>query len=380
MKHNLPILLLFLSIPLASVAQQPTSSRSAPSPTAILGQFSMSWGHKVYDNEMFALSPTDTGECAVDGSKGIVYCGVKTGSIFALAIDTGRILWEYKTGGSITGRPAVGPLGVYVGSSDGCLYYLNFETGISVWTSPYCTDIPIRGEVTVFEGQVIFAVATNKIYSVKADDGTFKWAYNRDRPSAMSAEGVASPVVAKGKVIAGFSDGYLVGVDLNNGKELWASDLGADLSGAVDVDATPVVVDDRVFTGAFAAGPTCLSIDDGSVIWTSKYFGISKVDYSNGNIFFGTSDGEVISLAADTGKLLWSAKLSTSSAYAPARIGRHLFVGGDQGIWAIDSFTGQPLVLLTVPFGVKNSPAVWQNMLFFVGGAGTVNAVNWINR
>ena len=96
----------------------------------------------------------------------------------------------------------------------------------------------------------------------------------------MSAKGVASPVVAKGKVIAGFSDGYLVAVDLNNGKELWVSDLGADLSGAVDVDATPVIVDDRVFTGAFAAGPTCLSIDDGSVIWTSKYFGISKVDYS----------------------------------------------------------------------------------------------------
>ena len=79
MKHNLPILLLFLSIPLASVAQQPTSSRSAPNPTAILGQFSMSWGHKVYDNEMFALSPTDTGECAVDGSKALCIVVLKQG-------------------------------------------------------------------------------------------------------------------------------------------------------------------------------------------------------------------------------------------------------------------------------------------------------------
>ena len=196
----------------------------------------------------------------------------------ALKKDSGKKHYERGTGGSIAGRPGLGQFGVYVGSSDGCLYYLNAKDGIPIWASPYCTDVPIRGEVLVQGDHVIFAVATNKIYSISASEGTFNWEYHRERPSAMSAEGVASPVVAGNKVIAGFSDGYVVAVGLTSGDEIWATDLGQDVSGAVDISASPVVAGEFVYTSAFASGPSCLKLDDRTLVWTISYFGDIKVD------------------------------------------------------------------------------------------------------
>ncbi len=373
------VLMLFL-LPALAAAQQPAVQRSAPAANGIPGRFASAWGHKIYDNEDFALSPTDPGECVADAARGIVVCGVKSGAVVAFAIDTGGILWEFQTRGAIAGRPAVGPRGVFAGSSDGCLYRLDPGTGLPIWTSPYCTDTPIRGDVTLSGDLALFAVAVNKVYAVRMDDGTFAWEYHRDRPDAMSADGVASPVVAGDRVLAGFSDGWLVALDLASGKEIWATELARDLSGSIDVDSTPVVLGDRVFASAFGAGPTCLRLSDGSVVWTRRHFGASRVLPVGDRIVFGTADGEVVALGALDGRIAWSAKLETAAAFAPVTVGNHLFVGGDRGIWALDARTGSPLVVLSVPLGVRNRPEVLRNRLFFVGGGGTVNAVDWMDR
>ncbi len=373
--------LVTILLPIAGMAQQPAVSRSAPTPHRTLGQFAPVWGHKIYDNQDFALSPTDVGECAADPLSATVFCGVKSGALVAVAIDTGRIHWEFETRGPIAGRPAVSTMGVFTGSYDGCLYRLDPGTGATIWDAPYCTDTPIRGDIVIAGDLVLFAVAVNKVYAVHAVDGTFAWQYHRDRPEAMSADGVASPVVAGDRVLAGFSDGNLVALDLATGSEIWAVDLGRDLSGSTDVDATPVVDGDRVYASAFSSGPTCLRLADGAVLWTARYFGASRVLPAPGDsVVFGTADGEVVALAARDGSPLWVAKLATTAAFAPVEIGRRLMVGGDRGIWALDSRTGQPEALLSVPFGVRNRPEVLNNRLFFVGGGGTVNAVDWKGR
>jgi outer membrane protein assembly factor BamB len=379
--NRLFLVLLATLLPATVFAQRPAVLRSAPTPQRTLGQFAPAWGHKIYDNDDFALSPTDSGECVPVPDAGVVVCGVKSGGVVGVRIDSGRILWEHATRGAIAGRPAVSSLGLFVGSSDGCLYRLDPATGVVLWPAPYCTDAPIRGDVATSGDLVLFAVATNKLYAVRAVDGTFAWEYHRERPDAMSADGNASPVVVGDRVLAGFSDGHLVALDLAEGREAWAVNLGQDLSGSVDVDATPVVVGDRVYASAFAAGPACLRLSDGEILWTARHFAASRVLPIEGDrIVFGTADGEVVALRARDGKPAWTTKLETSAAFAPVAIGRHLMIGGDRGIWALDRATGQPEALLSVPFGVRNRPATLKNRLFFVGGGGTVNAVDWMGR
>lgn len=373
-------LLAFL-LPAAAAAQRPDAVRSAPTPQRSDALFAPAWGHKIYDNEGFALSPTDGGECTADARNRTVHCGVKSGAVVAVAIDTGRILWEFQTRGAIAGRPAVGSMGLFAGSSDGCLYRLEPNTGSTLWDAPYCTDAPIRGDVVLAGDLVIFAVAINKVYAVRATDGTFVWEYHRERPEAMSAYGVASPVIAGDRVLAGFSDGFLMALDLATGNEVWATDLGQGLSGSIDVDATPVVHQGRVFASAFSSGPTCLRLSDGAVLWTARHFGVTRVLPAAGNsVVFGTSDGEVVALTALEGRLLWTTKLETTAAFTPVSIGRRLLVGGDRGIWALDARTGRPDALLVVPFGVRNRPEVVDNRIFFVGGGGSVNAVDFKGR
>jgi len=376
--YRIAWLLCTLLLPASALAQRPEAIRSAPTPHRAVSVFVPAWGHKVYDNDDFALSPTDGGECVPDAERGLVVCGTKSGKIVAVRIDSGRILWTFDTKGAIVGRPAIGRMGLFVGSGDGCLYRFDAGTGLPLWPEPYCTDAPIRGDVALAGDLVLFAEATNKVYAVHAVDATFAWEYHRDRPEAMSADGNASPVVAGDRVLAGFSDGFLAALDAATGRELWTTDLGRDHSGSIDVDATPVVVGDRVFASSFSAGPTCLRLSDGEVLWTARHFGPSQVlPIDGGRIAFGTADGEVVAMEAATGKVFWTTKLETSAAFAPVRIRSRLLVGGDRGIWALDKNSGRPEVLLSVPFGVRNRPAILGNRLFFVAGGGTINAVDW---
>jgi outer membrane protein assembly factor BamB len=94
----------------------------------------------------------------------------------------------------------------------------------------------------------------------------------------------------------------------------------------------------------------------------------------------GTSDGEVVGLDRDTGAKRFVTRLATKAAYQPVRVGNAIVVGGDRGLWALDGSTGAPQVQLLVPFGARSSLEVAGRRIFFVGGGGTVNAVDLLPK
>jgi outer membrane protein assembly factor BamB len=53
---------------------------------------------------------------------GRVWIGSFDGRLYSLDLDTGKQLWEFRTGGRISASPAVAAGRVIVGSQDGLLY------------------------------------------------------------------------------------------------------------------------------------------------------------------------------------------------------------------------------------------------------------------
>ena len=53
---------------------------------------------------------------------GVVYVGSDDDYLYALAADTGRLLWRFETGDDINSSPAVKNGVIYIGSNDDYLY------------------------------------------------------------------------------------------------------------------------------------------------------------------------------------------------------------------------------------------------------------------
>ena len=120
------------------------------------------------------------------------------------------------------------------------------------------------------------------------------------------------PVVAYGKVFSASRDGEAYAFDKNTGEQVWYANLG-------DIDNKLGFFDDKQ--------PALIS---GGVV-----AGINKV-------FFGSENGEVIALDAESGKLSWQGKVKGEVIAAPALDSGKLVVNTASGVMkAFNASNGQ---------------------------------------
>ena len=313
MRGSLATFLAALLAPAVLLAQAPGSpASSAAGVRDGEPSFAPAWGFLAYDNDSFALTPSDFGQCRADPDRARVYCGVKSGKVLAFDSRNGHVAWVFETRGAVRGRPARVDGNLFIASADGCLYRLDAATGRSSWDKPFCADAAFYGDVVAYKGHVYAASVIDKVYAVDAATGAFQWEVHRERPRLMSAEGVASPMVAGGRLLVGFSDGSLEAVDADTGRTAWQADLSRDVRGASDADATPVEADGIVYASAFGEGPTALRLSDGQRLWHAREFGGSRPLVAGDVLVLGTADGTVVGLRRADGSVKWRTRLQTT--------------------------------------------------------------------
>jgi len=375
----LAMAVLFTVLPASpAIAQSTSVPRAGPGfVSGPLVKLVPAWGVRAYTNERLAYHPRDFGACEVDASREVIYCGVKSGAVIALRISDGKKMWEFHTDGAVRAKPALSDHGLFAGSSDGCLYRLDPKNGRPTWDEPYCTDAAIYGNPVVVDGIVYFSVSINKLYAVHADSRAFIWEHHVNRPRDMSSEGVASPTVHRDSVFIGYSDGTLAALEKTTGRTEWLVDLSKGSRGkATDMDATPVVDGDVLYASSFTKGPVAVRVKDGRLLWQGRWFGSTRPALSDSLAIVGTADGEVVGVRRSDGSTVFVTMLEDTAANAPVLVGGIVVVAGEKGLYSLELDDGAPIERLTFPMGTRAAPTTFGNRLFFVGGGGTVNAVD----
>jgi len=186
--------------------------------------------------------------------------------------------------------------------------------------------------------------------------GGVKWAFKTGGPI------VGSPAIAGGVVYIGSLDGFLYAVDQETGKEKWK--FGTHRQ----VVSTPAVADGVVYLRGFDAVLYALDAATGAVKWSftteferrfqgNRLHGyppgyqtipdswdlyLSSPAVWNGRVYFGSGDGGVYAVDAQSGQLAW--KFSTSDVVhaSPTVVNGVVFIGSwDSFFYALDADTGQ---------------------------------------
>jgi outer membrane protein assembly factor BamB len=105
----------------------------------------------------------------------IVYIGGYDHKVYAFNVQTGKLIWNYTTGGIIVSRPAIASGLVYVGSEDNNLYALNATDGSLIWKYP--TGYYVDSDPTVVNDVVYMASEDRNVYALNAQTGEKIWSY-----------------------------------------------------------------------------------------------------------------------------------------------------------------------------------------------------------
>lgn len=147
-----------------------------------------------------------------------VYVGTHDGRVVALEPASGRRLWDFATGGSVLGAPAVVGDRVYAGSFDGFVYALDAASGSLAWKRD--THGAIVSTPAVAGERLVVGNRSYDLLGLDARTGEPAWKryiwFSWVESSASIRDGVA---------YVGSSDAAAVfAFDARDGRRLWKSD------------------------------------------------------------------------------------------------------------------------------------------------------------
>ena len=291
-----------------------------------------------------------------DGDR-LAVAGSRDGSVYAIDVATGDVVWEQATGDEVRSSPTVADGTVYVGSDDGYLYALALADGSVRWresvgfqivSSPvvadetvvvgadqlyafdaasgealweYAADDVIASSPAISDGTVFVGSDDGSVYAVALVDGSEVWVHPTSGPVQ------SSPAVTGGTVYTGSTDGSLYALDAGTGEDRWVSDLGAAIK------SSPTVEGKLVYVGTDGGRLVAVNATSGAEIWAMT--APDRLDSSpvvvGGKVAIGCNDGRVYVASATSGEL--EAVFATDGPVlsSPAAVGRSVVVGSNDG-------------------------------------------------
>ncbi len=294
---------------------------------------------------------------------GVVYIGSLDGHLHAIDQESGAEKWKFKSRMPIASTPAVDGSMLYFTSSVGSLAALDVVSGTPQWVfvadhdkkfeaknlhgyAPTTQTIPDAWDVftsspVVDAGRVFFGTGDGGVYAVDATTGILQWKFQTQDVVH------ASPTVADGTVFIGSWDSRFYALEAATGRERWRFQAGEDeaIHNQVGFQSSAAVDGDTVYVGCRDAHVYALDAATGRKKWdypTSKSWVIGTPAVRDGTVYFGTSDSaRFLALDAENGRLRFNFDVKAYVFSSAAIAGNRVYFGSHNGrLYAIDAQTG----------------------------------------
>jgi len=292
---------------------------------------------------------------------GVLYFGCNDGYMRAVDAVTGSVKWTFGTVCGICGEPAVDSETVYFGGQDGVVYALDRFSGSKKWSAGlgyhvFC-NTAILSDTLIVTGN-----SMGKVCALDARSGEPVW---DDDIGGI----VLGPVVVDCMVVFSSEGGDIVAFD-HEGEQLWSRDYTSQAS-PPSADAT------GVYAGFSNGVVRKFSPRDGHVIWetdivtsTSRCV-LARPVIAGNMILTGTNDGQLVSLAASDGSVLWRQRFENWLQLPPA-VGQGLvyIACDDQRLHIVDLATGTKVDSLEMDGYSGTAPLLCSGVLYFGNTSG----------
>lgn len=274
-------------------------------------------------------------------SDSVVVVSGRGRNVFGLDRKTGKRVWSFEVGEDVpafnawdyyTASPEIVGDRVLVGSGDGHIYALQLDTGDLLWK--FKTADSIRAEPLIESGIVYQPSGDDYVYALSLDDGSLLWKFETEGTHLERGLGFirsdifTRPILRDGVLLIGSRDSNVYGIDIETQEAKWTFTYGTTwaMSSAAD--------EQNAYIGWSTNNKVCaLNLVSGEKVWE---YDMGAHTYTDGlmledDVAWGCADGKVYAFDRSTGELNWSYEVGSDIYSSLASDGECLYFGADDG-------------------------------------------------
>ena len=196
----------------------------------------------------FTTREPSWGQPAVDENN--VYVASLDHHLYAINLETGRVVWDKDLRGAIVGTPLVVNGVVYSSSFAKTLTAHDTRTGEVLWTFP--TNNWVWAGAAMEEGILYFGDIDGILYAVNAHSREEKWSFQADG-------GIFStPLIADGKIYFTTENGSIYAFTVEN-EQLWSQKIVGKIY------TSPILVNNLVLVAAMESDKLIIAYDENGI-------------------------------------------------------------------------------------------------------------------
>jgi outer membrane protein assembly factor BamB len=272
-------------------------------------------------------------------SDGVAYVGNYRGTVYALSMRNGSVLWRHSVrGGKMAASPAVVGEDVVVHGMDGVVRVLDRRTGRLRFAVRIGS--PVESSPVVRDRIDYFGAWNGNVYALDLRSRRFRWIFRGGYKITSSA------ALAGRTLYIGDYGGRLLAIAPGSGRLRWSGGVNGRIYG------TPAVWGGRVFVPSSDGGSLTAFTTGGRFAWrvaTGSYVYSSPAVWA-GRVFFGSYNGRLYCVSAWSGRIGWSVQTGGPVSGAPSVVGGVVYAGSfAHRIIGADARSGR--VLFSFPHG-----------------------------
>ena len=310
-----------------------------------------------------------------DGNGTRVFAASYDGKVTAFNPDSGSRVWQSELDVTVTAGPSFGGGLVVVAGGDGDIVALNAEDGSEAWRTRVLGETLSKPLVTD-EGVVVYTI-DGRLRVLSLFDGSERWGLQQDLP-ALTVRGTSKPVVVGGTIYAGFDNGRLMAVDLAEGATEWESMISppsgrSDLERLSDVDGQLAAVGQDLYAAGYNGRVMSMAAESGQLLWARDFSSYNGVGVDWNNVYLVTDNGQLIALLRRNGSDVWrSDALLRREPTTPVAFDLAVAVGDFDGyVHFFSSIDGRPVARVRVGKGyISDVPQVIGDKLYVQSESG----------
>ncbi len=267
-------------------------------------------------------------------SSGLLFVADYEGLLVAVDAEKGRKVWELKTKQPFSGGPGLDNEQIYMGTIDGRVIAYDRNGGSELWNAQVSSEV--LSPPASADGIVVVRCIDGRVFGLDAVNGRRLWIYDHSVP-LLTLRGNADLLVRAGIVFVGYDDGSVVSLRVDDGSVVWNQTIVSpegrtELARLADVGQQMVVVASDLIVSSYKSRLVSLAADSGRLLWFKDISSATGVQVDRTNLAVSERNGDLWMLDRRNGSTTWKLdRMSNRGLTRPAFYGSYVVVGDKEG-------------------------------------------------
>lgn len=265
---------------------------------------------------------------------GTIYVADYEGRLAAVDAEKGRKQWEVKTKLPFSGGPAISGTTLVMGTINGGIVAFDAGSGSQIWTARVSSEV--LGAPAVTEDVVVARSIDGRVFGLDARTGARIWIYDHSVP-LLTLRGNSDILVRGNTVFVGYDDGSVSALRLDDGSLMWSQTIASpegrtELERLADIGYRMVIVASDLIVSSYKNRVVSLAADSGRLLWFKDISSATGVQVDRTNLAVSDRADDVWLLDRRNGSTMWKIdQLTNRGVTRPAFYGSLLVVGDKEG-------------------------------------------------